>query len=288
VAYLAIKKADPQATVLFGGLMYWVDPAFFGNVLDLMKADPSAPANSYYFDALALHFYVSPYHLYNFPQWARDEMSRRGFTKPIWINETNIPVCDDTSVDPQLSCPTRWRGTMQDQANFVVQAYALGAAAGVERIFIFQLYDDNPGPQDWYGLIRNDATPRPAYAAYQAAARYLSNPRLVVRRQVGAADMVVFNDTPLGRVTVLWNRGATPITVQVLPSSLSAVLADKYGNEEPIYPAGGSYSINLPGATYRDMVTGSIDVGGDPYFLIEPDNWPYKLSLPWITKGPTS
>jgi hypothetical protein len=269
VGYLAAKKADPTVTVLFAGLAYWTDRDYFPAVLDLIQNDASAAQNGYYFDVLPWHLYVSPYHLWSFPRWSRDEMKLRGFTKPIWVNEANIPVCGDSAVDPGFDCPKRWRGSLGEQANFVIQAYALAAAARVRKVFIFQHYDDNIGLHDWYGLIRNDGSIRPAYVAYQAAAYYLSSPGGVSRSTTGNIEKVVFKDTPKGRVTVLWNRGPNALTAKVAARSNNAVLATKYGVETTISPQNGYYSVQLPGATYRDPVTDSYDVGGDPYFLVE-------------------
>ena len=49
-------------------------------------------------------------------------------------------------------------------------------AAGVERGFLFQLYDDELGFGEYYGLVRNDGTPRPALQA--AKLGYMSNGRM--------------------------------------------------------------------------------------------------------------
>ena len=76
------------------------------------------------------------------------------------------------------------RITQNEQANFVIQAYALGIAAGYETLFWQAMQDDRPPvPDELWGLVRYHPDPlntdparvRPAYTAYQVAARYLSD-----------------------------------------------------------------------------------------------------------------
>ncbi|MBI4499261.1 MAG: carboxypeptidase regulatory-like domain-containing protein, partial [Chloroflexi bacterium] len=263
VAYLVIKRADPQAQVAFAGLAYWTDTTFLPRALDTIVADPSAQANSFYFDILPLHFYTDPNHLYTFPLWARGELAKRGLTKPIWVNETNLPVCDDRRVDPQLSCPSLYKGTMAEQAGFIIKAYALSLAAGVERVFVHQFYDDDVGPHEWYGLVRNAGTPRPAYGAYQVAATYLSWATRADRDWFGRTDGVVVRGTPRGKVTVLWARGTRNDVAKVVAASPSAVLVDRNGVERTVTPHDGVYLVPVPGGQPENG-------GGDPVLLIEP------------------
>ncbi|MBI2303481.1 MAG: carboxypeptidase regulatory-like domain-containing protein [Chloroflexi bacterium] len=265
VGYQAAKAADPSATVLFAGLAYWTDTTFLPRLLDLMVADATAPSHNYYFDGLPWHLYVSPYHLYNVPLWARSEMAGRGISKPIWVNETNIPVCSDTQVSPYLGCPTQWRGSLEEQASFIIQAYAMAAAAGVDKTFVFQLYDDDLGTYDWYGLIRNSASERPAYTSYQVAATYFAYPTRVVYQTIGSAIGVTFYGTSKGKVTALWNSSAVSTVAGIQASASPALLVDKYGNKTTITPTSGIYNISLPGTSYANG-----DVGGEPYLLVEP------------------
>ena len=270
VGYLAAKKADRGAKVLFGGLAYWSDRDFFPQVLDLMRNDPTAPANDYYFDAVAFHLYVSPYHLYDFPIWAKDLMASEGLgNKEVWINEANLPVCDDVSVDSELTCPSTFKGTMEEQASWTLQALALGVAGGADVILGFQLYDDAVAPHEWYGFIRNDGTPRPAYTTFQVASRYLRDPDYARRVIDGPVDRVVLEGTPSGKVTVVWNRTGNDIVASIPAAAPQATLVDKYGVETAISSQDGVYRLRLPAATYRDQFSGSHDVGGDPFLILE-------------------
>lgn len=263
VAYLAIKKADPSARVGFSGLAYWTDQTFLPRLLDIIVRDPEAKGSNFYFDVVNYHFYTNPYHLYNLPIQIRGELNKRGMQKPIWVNETNLPICDDKQVDPTLFCPSQFRGTMTEQAGFVLKAFALSLAAGVERVFAFQFYDDDVGPHDWYGLVRNDGTPRPAYRAYQTAGKYLSWATRADRDVFGRTDAVVLRGTPHGKVTLLWARGQRNDVAKVVAQSSSAILVDTQGNERPIRPVDGAYLIPVAGGNPDNG-------GGDPLMLVEP------------------
>ncbi len=292
VAYLAAKAADPGARVLFGGLAFWTDQTFFPDVLRVIRADPQAPASNYFFDALPVHPYISPYALTYLVDTVRNYLA--GFQippKPIWVNETNIPVCGDDKVSPYLPCPQKWRGSPSEQASFALAVGALGAAYDLERLLIFQLYDDYVGYQEWYGVVRNDASPRPAYAAYRTATRYFSNYVTVRRREEGPADRVTLGGVRLGdslyRVSVVWNRSAGPVTywLAAAPAAQAVSVLDKYGQPAPgLQSLAGGYRIGLPPVTNPDLGM------GEPYIILErvpPDTTPPVAAVsPWAGPVP--
>lgn len=274
VGYLAAKRADPTATVIMSGLAFWEDQGFFPDVLDRILADSDAAANNHFFDVVAWHFYVNPQHDYDWPLWARSQMAARGLSKAVWVNETNVPVCGDSQVERRIDCrmPREWRGTQGEQASFIIQAVALARAAGVERIFGFQLVDDFldvDGNVDWYGYIRNNGTRRPAWDAYKTAAQYLLPATTVQRFTTDIVDRVVLEGTGLGKVTVVWNRTPNAVLYLVPATTSEATLVDKTGGTRTIAASGGAYSLTLPGATYLDWVSGGWDIGGDPFLLVE-------------------
>ena len=124
-------------------------------------------------------------------------------------------MCDDISVDSELTCPSTFKGTMEEQASWTLQALALGVAGGADVILGFQLYDDAVAPHEWYGFIRNDGTPRPAYTTFQVASRYLRDPDYARRVIDGPVDRVVLEGTPSGKVTVVWNRTGNDIVASI-------------------------------------------------------------------------
>ncbi len=274
VGYLAAKAADPQATVLFGGLQYWSgNQDFFPKVLDQILTDPQARSSGYFFDAVPLHLYINPYNILEKGQWARSEMAKRGISKQVWVNETNLPVFDDPSVADSPFCPGS-QGTMDEQASYVIQANALAIAAGGARVFMFQLYDDNVGYREYFGLAHNDGSNRPSFTAYQVAATYLADPGAVTRNELenGAVDSVSFVSARQGKVTVLWNVSSVQKTVTLTASTPTAQLIDKSGNVQTVTAQNNRFSISLPAKAYYEIAGCTkrySDQPGAPYILVE-------------------
>ena len=50
----------------------------------------------------------------------------------------------------------------------------MGIAAGVERQAIYKMVDEEAEQGQYYGLVRNNGSTRPAYTAFQVAASYFT------------------------------------------------------------------------------------------------------------------
>ncbi|MGB1287450.1 MAG: hypothetical protein ACPG7F_13005, partial [Aggregatilineales bacterium] len=60
VAYIAAHQADPDTTVMFGGLLYPTPNNFLAAVLNDIIDDPLHEANNWFMDAIAVHSYSYP------------------------------------------------------------------------------------------------------------------------------------------------------------------------------------------------------------------------------------
>ena len=132
-----------------------------------------------------------------------DVLAQYGIQKPVWVTEVNSMPYDNSGV-PDWDPSRRndgFRITQEEQASFVLQAYALGIAAGYETIFWQAMQDDRPPvPDELWGLVRyredpSDASPeriRPAYTAYQVAAKYFSNADRVELLPLERGDPAVY------------------------------------------------------------------------------------------------
>ncbi|NTW03775.1 MAG: hypothetical protein HGA19_21295, partial [Oscillochloris sp.] len=151
--YPAIKAADPQAKVIFGGMLLYCDPgyagiqpcpsgSFFEGVLRAGGGD--------YFDILAYHAY--PYWRSDridwdtqYSTWAhrgglligklqflREVMSRYGIEKPVMMNEGSL-LCyhNDPACAPG--------GFYTDQANYLVRLYTRAAANHIMSVTWFKI-----------------------------------------------------------------------------------------------------------------------------------------------------
>ncbi|MBL8132636.1 MAG: hypothetical protein JNL42_12325 [Anaerolineae bacterium] len=147
VTYLTARQVDPGARVMTSGFAYQFPESdnWLKKVLDVYAADPEAPANSWYMDMVALHTYVDPYRSARVVNVAQEALARRGLERPIWLNETGVPVWDDYPGETwTLGLPgaRQYRRTMREQAQYVIQSTTMGWAAGADVIFVHQLYDD--------------------------------------------------------------------------------------------------------------------------------------------------
>ncbi len=279
VSYLTIKDVDPSLTVGTAGFTYWTDMhagrrQYFDRLLDEVAKDPTAPAHNYYMDFVSLHLYSDPHALYNVPIIYHQLMAPRGFDKPIWINETNVvPFDDPVNAGSPLSTPTDMRASLGDQASFIIEAYALGLAAGVERIEVYKMKDGDNDVLNGQALVGDlpDLRVRPAYVAYQVAANYFSHSASANYFKNGDTEEVVF-DRGQQRVTVAWNNSFAPVTANIRSSGGNAHVLDKFGNPKPLTIAGpGVYAVALDPATNRTNpdAPNQAMIGGNPLLIIE-------------------
>jgi hypothetical protein len=174
-AYPAIKGADPQATVLTGG----TGPA----PSDGLQIAPLDFLNGIYanggagsFDAVAHHPYTFPaypgetqnwspwYQTYGTPTSLRSLMIAHGDgAKKIWGSEFGSPT----------NGPSGSYISEAAQATMVTRAIALWRSypwAG--PLFFYEGRDQSSNPdtrENFFGLLRYDFSPKPAFTAYQAA-----------------------------------------------------------------------------------------------------------------------
>jgi len=253
VAYPAIKAADPEATVLMGGLAY---DAFVEYGLRFNRYFPDAvmaEGGGGFIDALALHYFPD-YHL----EWERwvppadpptcgnvedgegDEYHIRPgirdltaktlhFTnrlatctnvqKPVWITEL---AEHGYSPNPETNYP----GTLDQQARYVIQGYARGLAAGVKNITWYALVSP-PGDPFAQGLLyETDWSPKPAYFAYQTLAAELKDHSYVRMLAAPGVEGYIFRGSDGREKTVAWAwDAAAPAPLTLAPAGRVRVVS---------------------------------------------------------------
>jgi len=155
VTHTVAKEANPNAVIHMAAMTHWHNEHWFGQFLDALVADPGAAANDYYFDVATLHLYHEPEKIYDVTAHYYRLLHNRGIYKPFWIAETNAYLS---------------RVSEDEQAFFIVQAFALEIAAGAERIAVYKMADtatDAAADPEPFGLVRRnlgrDHRPRPAH-----------------------------------------------------------------------------------------------------------------------------
>jgi hypothetical protein len=271
VAYLVIKEANPDAEILLAGTTYWHDVnegrrLYVDRLLERIMADPEAVANHYYFDILSLHIYFRAETVYDIVRAMRDLLDQYGLQeKRIWITETNAGPTDDPLwpvVRPQYQI------NLAQQSAFLVQAVALGLAAGAERIEAYKFYDWNlPPGSETFGLIRADGSRRPAFYTWTMAIRHLNDVESAVYTQTDTLDVVRMSHRDDHQTLVAWARTAESTQLEVGGVD-EAMLIDQYGNETLLASQDGVVKLFLPGARC-DRADGCA-VGGDVSLLVLP------------------
>ncbi len=302
--YQAVKAVDPTATVILGGLAFpYNNQGFFPQFLAQVQADPSAAANHGYFDVLAFHSYDRVMRTYELPLGYFGSPSFAGFVPllkkaglnpAIWVNELGVPIWDYQSGQQAPG-----RATQDEQASYVVEALADGFASGIQKFFLFQLYDDGAGavdsttnkPAEFFGLIANDGTMRPAYNAYQNAINLftgaVAETHLTLQRGASyqnhkGIEVVTLYGTRHGKVTIAWNDDpGSPVTLGIPTNDPTATVMDKLGHTVGQATASnGVVNVTLPGATNNnnfDCFTphgcdaNDYIIGGSPVILVEND-----------------
>ncbi len=206
VAYIVAKQADPDAIVMFGGLLYSGEDNWLARVLAVFENDPLREDYNWYMDQVAVHNYGYPWRSGWLTTVARQSLSAYNLRRPIWLNESGVRVWDDypgplwAEDDPELLFQ---RVTADQQASFFIQSSAYAWSEGADVVFFHQLFDDcgdqpagtdfefhtgelctGNGPcfGDAFGLYRNEnssicfaqhpepGTARPAAAAFDLMA----------------------------------------------------------------------------------------------------------------------
>lgn len=173
-AYDAIKLADSEAFVVSGGL----SPApqtSPGNHVSAIEFTQAMYQHAPKLDAFGFHPYgwpLPPSSTQGWQGWRimvgnstsiRSIMVANGHSgRRVWLTEYGSP-----SVAPSVAPPMT--GAMQ--RDFLVEAFQMASQTPwVGPLFYYSLRDIGADPQDtedWYGLLRNDWSQKPAYGAFK-------------------------------------------------------------------------------------------------------------------------
>jgi len=180
-----------------------------------------------------------------------------GLAKPLVCTESGLT----SSPDPRFQAPGWPVGSEEVQSRFLVRMYAEGLGAGVRSITWFRLRDPATGPRPWEvfrmtGLLRDDASPKPAFTAYQTLVREVAD-RPFLRRldaaALGTADATGYAfGGAAGEVWVVWSRTDSPAVVA--PGGAAGARAyDMLGAAVPL--KGGALPVG-PNPVYLEIPAG--------------------------------
>jgi hypothetical protein len=263
VAYTVAKEHDPEAVIHLAGYSYWHDPDYLSEFFEVVSSIPDAAESGYFFDILSLHIYFRVETVGELVRQVDDLQNSFGIDKPIWINETNAAP----NLDPWWPVERpMFQVDLDQQAWYLVQAYALGFAAGADSIGVYKLIDILlPQGGESFGILRPDYSKRPAYLAYLTTIRLLEGFSGPVEIEQSNDYFIVTFRKNSQLIRILWARGDFALSLQVPALAGSGQLVDYSGKSQIIDANDGHYQIDLQGARCGN----ACDIGGPPLFLVE-------------------
>ena len=292
-AAIVIKRLDPGATVVFGGLLYGSDSNFLSNVLQYIKRDELRLEYDWFFDVVALHSYDDPWRSGWLTKVAQDTLAEFELNRPVWVNETGVAVWDDYPGPVWANAAEERirRATSEQQAYFLIMSAAYAWSKGADKVFYHQLYDDcgnqaagsDFSPHDGelcadsvcygdaFGIYRNPETaicfsqhpfantPRPVAFAFRLLANVFGRHPFSASGIAGLNDPVTtitFTRESGDRILVIWNNTAEGRTHTLKAYGLSAQLNFLDGETANLPAIEGRYSLNLQPASdfsYPDL-----------------------------------
>lgn len=292
-AAIIIKTVDPQAQVIFGGLLFASEPNFFTRVVRQFHSDPLRDRYNWFFDIVAVHSYDDPWRSGWLTKFVQDTLQGYAITRPIWVNETGVSVWNDYP-GPVWAVAAEQRrrlATAEQQAHFLIMSAVYAWSKSVDVVFYHQLYDDcgnYPAGTDFpphngeycangacygdaFGIYRNirDAhcfsqhphanTPRPVAAAFKLLAEVFGAQPFTILSFAGLNDevtSVVFQRANDERIVVLWNNTRFPLTHSFKSTGAGAMLHFLNGDRQELPAVGGRYMLELKPAadfSYPDL-----------------------------------
>lgn len=235
VAYGAIKRANPHARVVLAGTS-GMDLSFIRRVA----------SRTHSFDLVSVH----PYR--NLPETSLLEQihALRAFGKPVWFSEIGWAAGPDCTLCTDES----------SQASYLVRFYALAAAAGVQRVFWYDLRDDADSPwspEAHFGLLRQDLSAKPAFVAYRLLAHLLRDATFVRADALGQNGVFVLE----------FRSGAEPLAIVWSPAGDSPTVGVPWTTSSGFVAGLGGGAL-AEAAPQHGWALVHVPAGGAPVYLM--------------------
>jgi hypothetical protein len=192
-------------------------------------------------------------------------------SKPIWVSETNAVPYDDPAWQASKA---NFRATLDEQASYMIQAFATYLGMGIRRIGVNRTVDgtDFQAGGEPFGMLRNDGSTRPALTAFGVVTRYFAGANSAgyfPTDETGLTRVVL--ERPGERITVAWTMRPEPLPAALEATTGSALRVTKHGKTDVLQAENGFYRLELAPATANSNEHDTEDfvVGGDPVILVE-------------------
>lgn len=239
--YPAVKAANPQAQVVFGGIAYDFFKTDGGKFVESFLTDVLDAGGDLFFDVMNFHSYPAFY-----PRWTNNQgpgllekanairatLSSYGLNKPMIVTEAGWH--DNNAPGPIIP------GSPQIQSRYVVQLFTQSMAADLDVMIWWMLYDVGGNYPYNTGLVTNDNTPveKSSFQVYRSVVAELSTTHFVRTLSIAETgnnlmEVHLFNDNVFERtVYVAWlNRVDTSAFSELrLPVKTATVKNSITGN----------------------------------------------------------
>jgi hypothetical protein len=280
VSYQAIKAADPSAIVISAPMYRGVNIERIARFFEALRDLPDAAENNFYHDVIGFHLYDGGH----CTQFDEIEFLNRDFfkpnvgDKPIWNTESGIRVREGAW--PEFAAP-------EESAYFLTSNYAYSLHKNVGKYFYWRAIDERAVVQDadydvTWGLLQFNGAPRPSYQAFQTVAKYLPQQfewsvrkfgnKFVDDKTNGPVARISFYNTPLGRVSVLYNISATAQSYTFTGVLTNATFVYPNGaTQVQTRTADGLHVLAMPASTNFRWGKPECQTPGRPVIIIESD-----------------
>lgn len=173
------------------------------------------------------------------------------YDMPVWVTECGYDVNQGS---PFKAIPIGNKSVLETQADWILRTSLLYARSGIQRVFFYQLYDDNPANPLQFsssGLINSNRTRKPAadylYQTSKLFGRYIYKETL---HNDPIVDRYSLNGQSLYMLVVPDEKGRTATYTLNLGGADSAYLySPKMGNDamelKKVKTSGGSITITV-------------------------------------------
>jgi hypothetical protein len=255
--YPEIKRADPNAQVLVGGLLLDCDPehppegrtCVESKFLNGIMASGAGP----YFDGVSFHAYdfytgTNTYENTNWnssssttgpvsiakARYLKEVLSSYGYGQKYLVNTESAVFWGPNVMEPLCAAPDDLVPSIEEtKVNYVVQSYAVAVAQGWKANIWYSAFGVRCS-----GLLNSNLSPKPAYYAFQFTQQELGEAVFV--RQITEYPQVMGYEYEIpGRMLwVIWamDGQAHPITLLKIPVEINKMGADGQPVSEPNSP----------------------------------------------------
>lgn len=189
--YTGIKSENNNINVLIGSASD-IPGEFFENVFENNAAG--------FFNFRNQHYYANPENFIPFfqnsilPLEVKNNISSREG----WLTETGYPISSDNEGNVLVS--------ERKQADYLVKIFVQAFSQNFKRVFFLTFKELIEGDMRNWGIVREDLSPRPAFAALCMLTRYLNSAEYVSRIITSETKVFYFKKNNGEYIAVMWGK----------------------------------------------------------------------------------